>query len=190
MPPTPVQETYQKGSIWPTIGTIVLLIVILLLGAAMYISYGHNKQLAHENSDLKVQVQAITADKEALTLQVNDLAKKLAEIECDGVWNGTSCDPYPVTIEAKAASGTSPFTASFTVKAKSSRYEVDYSDGSAVSPLSAATGDCVPKADGLCEFKLSHVFKNTTENDATFEVKISKGGKASASMVVTVSGKK
>jgi hypothetical protein len=194
MPPTPAQETYQKGSIWPTIGTIVLLIVILLLGAALYISYGHNKQLAHENSDLKVQVQAITADKEALTLQVNDLAKKLAEIECDGVWDGDSCEPYPVSITARAASGTSPFSAAFTVKAKSSKYGVDYGDGTAGwltgGPNPSTGGECVPKDDGLCEFRLTHVFKNATENDATFEVKITKDGKTSASTVITVPAKK
>jgi hypothetical protein len=145
---------YQKGSIWPTIGTIVLLIIIVALGMGMYMSYTHNVQLAKDNADLLLQVQTLTSDKEALTLQVNSLTKEIAKINCDGVWNGDACEDYPVTITTKVASGTSPLVVSFTVKAKSSKYGVDYGDGTAGwltgGPNPSTGGECVPKADGFC----------------------------------------
>lgn len=194
MPQSPVQETYQKGSIWPTIGTIVLLIIILMLGMGAYMQYMHNVQLADENSDLHSQVQTITADKEALTVRVNDLTKQLAKLECDGVWNGESCEPFPVTITTKVASGTSPLAITFNVRSKNSKYSIDYGDGTSGGisggPNASSAGECVPKADGLCEFNIKHTYTVTSPNDTFFEVKVMKDSRTMATTSVTVTAKK
>jgi hypothetical protein len=181
-------QTAPKESWWPTIGAIVLLIIILLLGIFSYQSFAHNKQLSNENFDLRSQLTQLNADKEALTMQSNDLTKQVGKMACDGVWTGEKCDPYPVTITTKVASGTSPFAAVFTIHAKGAAYTMDFGDGTS-TPLAAAS-TCTPKDDGFCLITAQHTYRNTTEADATFDAKVMLNGATVATTPVIVRAKK
>lgn len=190
----PQQDVYKKGSIWPTIGVIALLITIACLSAFGYMSYAHNVELSQQNSDLSKQILGLIADKDSLTARVDDLSKELARLQCDGVWNGESCAPHPISISAKVASGTSPFIASFTVRAKSAKYAIDYGDGTSgylSGPNPPSGADCAPKEDGLCEFNLKHSYTVTSPNDMSFEVKVMRDANTVAATVpITVVAKK
>lgn len=184
--PTP---TPKKESWWPTIGAIVLLIIIVVLGAFSYQSYAHNVELSGENAEIKAQVVQISAEKDSLTARVAELTKQVAEMSCDGVWNGESCDPFPVTVTTKVATGTSPFAAVFTIHAKDVNYTIDFGDGSTTTPISTAS-TCTPKADGFCLLTVQHTYRNTTEADASFEAKVMRGATSVATTPVTVTVKK
>ncbi len=177
-------QPIQKESWWPTIGAIVLLIIIVLLAIVSYQSYAHNVQLSTENLDQRSQVSQLTADKEALSVQMNDLTKQIGKLECDGVWTGEKCDPYPVTITTKVASGTSPFVAAFTIQAKPGNYMIDFGEGTN-TPLASASS-CTPKADGFCLLPAQHTYRNATESDTRFDVKVMRDSATVATVPVTV----
>lgn len=181
-------QTAPKESWWPTIGAIVLLIIIVLLGIFSYQSYAHNLQLSNDNLDLRSQLTQLNADKEALTMQSNDLTKQVGKMACDGVWTGEKCDPYPVTLTTKAASGTSPFAAVFTIHAKPSNYMIDFGEGTS-TPIAAAS-TCVPKADGFCLLTVPHTYRLTSTSTTVFDVRLTKDGASVATASVTVSAKK
>ncbi len=181
-------QPVQKESWWPTIGAIVLLIIIVLLGLFSYQSYVHNLQLAGENTTFASQIAQLTTDKETLTTQMNDLTKQLGKLECDGVWTGEKCDPYPVTLTTKVASGTSPFAAVFTIHTKPANFMIDFGEGTS-TPLTAASS-CTPKADGFCLLTVPHTYRTTSTSSVVFDVRLLKEGSAVAATSVTVTAKK
>lgn len=184
----PASQT-PKSSWWPTIFAILLLIIIAVLAAFSYQSYAHNVELAAENSSLLSQTQTLTADKTALQSQVNDTTKRLTELECDGIWNGESCAPYPAFITNKVSSGAAPLAVSFTVKTKSPKYSMDFGDGS-TTPLTTGTNACVPKDDGFCLFTVAHTYRVISESDTVYTVKLMQKDAVATSTSITVTGKK
>lgn len=188
--PTP---TPQKESWWPTIGAIVLLIIILVLGLFSYQSYAHNVELAQQNSDMSTQIITLSANNDSLTARVGEITKELSRLQCDGAWNGESCDSFPVTITAQPASGTSPLIVNFVVRAKHSKYTLDFGDGMngwlARTNTNSDAG-CTPKEDGFCYFNLSHTYRSSTSSVDTFEMKVKNDTAVVATSSITVSPKK
>lgn len=167
------------------------MIIIAVLAAFGYQSYGHNVELAFVNSGLQSQVSLLTSDKDALNLQVASMTKELGKLKCVGVWNGESCDPFPAYISNKVTSGPAPLAVTFVVKTKNSNYTVDFGDGSNTALPQPTGTECTPKDDGFCSFNVAHTYRVTADTDTTFEVKLLKDGSAATtSTVVTVTAKK
>ncbi len=187
MPNSTSQNKFQRESWWPTIGAIVLLIIIVILGAFSYQSYAHNVELSAENGGLHSRMSQLTADKDTLTTQIAESIKEIAKLKCLGVWNGEACVAPKVSIVAEPASGKSPLAVVLKVRAPHSKYAIDFGDGSAT--VASLGAECTPDIEKLCTFTIKHMYKFSNATSSTFVAKITSEGKTDASTEIKLTDK-